>query len=117
MPKYVPRTALAKSPVATVVKAVRQDTQEKVAIKSFDCQCLQKSNPLLLSIFREVTILKQLSKMQNNHHTIKLLDIVSSDDLGEKDAYLFLVFDYYSFNFGQYLDSSLTDQLDEQKVV
>ena len=67
---------------------------------------LKSSNPKIFSyVFREIYILRKLSSMINNFHTVKLLDIVASEDLHTTDQpYIYLVLSYHCMDLEQFLD-------------
>jgi len=72
--------------------AKQRSTGRIVAIKL----CLLENNILVYQkAIREISILRQLSQMEENSHTIKLIDIIAPRQLTERgERLLFLITDY-----------------------
>ena len=73
--KYELLELIGKGTFGEIVKAMCKQSGEIVAIKYMHSGF---HSPITIQkMIREVTILKQLSAMPNNRHTIKLLDIIA----------------------------------------
>mmetsp|Transcript_12081 Transcript_12081/g.20369 ORF Transcript_12081/g.20369 Transcript_12081/m.20369 type:complete len:328 (+) Transcript_12081:208-1191(+) len=86
-----------------------------VAIK-----CIDKlpDNPQVYKrIIREFQILSQSSQMINNHHLIKLLDVIAPENFEGAQKYLFLVTEYMPFDLYELLQNTDKFDLMEQEVV
>ena len=78
-----------------IVKARHRKSNKIVAIKKIDCSFGDLH--YMTYVLRELTILRQLSEMENNHFTNKLLDVIVPEDVYEdvmKLKQLFFVMEY-----------------------
>jgi len=71
--KYKPKERIGKGAQGEVIRAKNRKTGKTVAIKYVEVQHSQIS---ILRAIREIQILKQLSRMPNNQHTVRLLDLI-----------------------------------------
>ena len=81
-----------------VLKAVHRSTRNKCAIKRIKCSFNDMN--YMRYILREITILRQLTQMQNNKYSPKLLDILvygKDDDICKLNC-IFLVTEYVPGN-------------------
>ena len=95
-----------------VVKARSRSSGQMVAIKLI--KNFLGNRDVLRRLIGEVQILRQLSAMKNNQHTIKLLDIISDPCL-EKD-YVFLVTCYIESDVKKVMISSRDISFTEEHV-
>jgi len=82
---------IGKGTYGEVMKARCRKTNQIVAIKFI--KNVNSSVYMAKTVLREICILKQLSKMKNNEHTVKLLDVVVPEFKNQVD-FLFLILNY-----------------------
>ena len=73
-----------------VVRAKNRCLKTTVAIKYIKACFKDGQQYTLKRILRELKILRLLTEMKENHHTVKILDIVVSEDMND----IFIVMDY-----------------------
>jgi len=67
--------------------------------------------------YREVSLLFQLSQMEENCHTSKLLDVIfPSDFTNAENKYIFMVIEFIDVDLHSLLDHEKFAEMDEQKI-
>ena len=88
--KYILIKRVGHGSMGHIIKAKIRETGQSVAIKRISR--LDDNVDLYRGLAREVSILRQLSKMPENNFSIKLLDAVASEDFNKvSTSFLFLI--------------------------
>jgi|TARA_B110001450_G_C17606872_1_gene475486 mitogen-activated protein kinase 1/3 len=103
-----------------VVKGIHRETKIVVAIKKIDCGFMDLG--FMKYVLREVSIMRQLTQMEQNIYTPKIWDILipekyQNDVLSLKQ--IFLIMEYYSNDLKQVLEAGVdgTDQKEHFKTI
>ena len=81
---------IGQGAAGVVVRAKNRCLKTTVAIKYIRAGFKDGQQYTLKRILRELKILRLLTEMKENHHTVKILDIVVSEDMND----IFIVMDY-----------------------
>ena len=97
---------VGKGGYGEIVQARDTEANKVVAIKYLNCDNLAKSDGLTLMYYREVSLLLQFTKMKENAHTSRLLDILfpPNFEVAEK-KYIFLVMDFVEQDLLSFMES------------
>ena len=88
--RYKIQAIIGRGATGYVTKAKDRVTNERVAIKHIKVD--GKSQYTYKKILREIKIMRHLTLMPENIHTVKILDLIVNDDLTE----IFIVMNYVS---------------------
>ena len=112
--KYKIGNIIGRGPGSVVVEAKDRNTKKKVAIKHIEL-CYEKDY-VCMKTLREIQLLRHLSLMTENVHTVKLLDAIVSNDMND----IFLVMNYVKFDLKDLISHVEADHIhftEEQTVL
>ena len=87
-----------------VVRAKHRTTKNLVAIKYVKTSFEEGENYIFKKVLREIQILRHLTEMKENVHTVKILDLIVSEDMKS----IFIVMNYISSDLKKVLSQDDT---------